>query len=41
MKKKISSIDFKCIEKLIKKIENLYYVEVKQKTYTEDWKNIF
>jgi transposase len=37
MKKKISSIDFKCIEKLIKKLKNLYYTEVKQKTYTENW----
>lgn len=37
MKKKTSSIDFKCIEKLIKKLKNLYYVEVKQKTYTENW----
>ena len=37
IKKKISSIDFKCIEKLIKKLKNLYYTEVKQKTYTENW----
>lgn len=37
MKKKISSIDFKSIEKLIKKLKNLYYVEIKQKTYTENW----
>ncbi len=37
MKKKISPIDFKCIEKLIKKLKNLYYVEVEQKTYTENW----
>jgi len=37
MKRKISSIDFKCMEKLIKKIENLYYTEVKQKAYTENW----
>jgi transposase len=37
MKKKISSIDFKYIEKLIKKLKNLYYTEVKQKTYTENW----
>jgi len=37
MKKKISSIDFKCIEKLIKKLKNLYYTEVEQKTYTENW----
>lgn len=41
MKKKISSIDFKCIEKLIKKLKNLYYAEVKQKTYTENWTNKF
>jgi len=37
MKRKISSIDFKCIEKLIKKLKNLYYTEVKQKTYTGNW----
>lgn len=37
MKKKISSIDFKCIEKLIKKLKNLYYTEVKQKTYIDNW----
>ncbi len=37
MKKKISSIDFENIEKLIKKLKNLYYVEIKQKTYTENW----
>lgn len=37
MKKKISSIDFKCIEKLIKKLKNLYYIKVKQKTYRENW----
>jgi len=43
MKRKISSIDFKCIEKLIKKIENLYYTEVKQKNMHRklDKKNIF
>jgi len=37
MKKKISSIDFNCLEKLFKKLKNPYYAEVKQKTYLENW----
>jgi len=37
MKKKISSIDFKCIEKIVKKLKTLYYTEVKQKTYIDNW----
>lgn len=41
MKKKISSIDFKHLEKLIKKLKNLYYTEIKQKTYTENWTKKF
>ena len=41
MKKKISSIDFKYIEKLIKKLKNLYYTEIRQKTYTENWTKKF
>jgi transposase len=41
MKKRISSIDFKSIHKLIKKLKNLYYTEIKQKTYTQNWTKKF
>ena len=37
MKKKISSIDFKCLKELSNKLKFYYYKYVKDKSFTEEW----
>jgi len=37
MKKKISSIDFKCLTELSNKLKFYYYKYVKDKSFTEEW----
>jgi transposase len=41
MKKKISSIDFKCIIELTKKIKFYYFKYVKDKSFTKNWMKKF
>ena len=41
MKKKISSIDFKCLKELSKKIKFYYFKYVKNKTFTNKWMEKF
>ncbi|KZX14128.1 transposase [Methanobrevibacter curvatus] len=41
MKKKISSIDFKCLKELSKKIKFYYFKYIKNKTFTDKWMEKF
>lgn len=41
MKKKISSIDFRCLKELSKKIKFYYFKYAKNKTFTEKWMEKF